>query len=75
VEYVEIKFDFEVDGVILHDVKGLCCPTCREEQFTPKQVKDIEKRLNKLQNPRYFQQIHLETKFNEKSSAKRKQFF
>jgi len=45
VEYIEIEFDFESDGIILHDVKALCCPNCREEQFTTKQLEDIEKRL------------------------------
>jgi hypothetical protein len=48
VEYVEIEFDFEVDGLILRDVKGLQCPTCGEEQFTSKQVEDIGKRLSDL---------------------------
>jgi hypothetical protein len=52
VEYVEIEFDFEVDNVILHNVKALRCPTCQEEQFTPKQVEDIKKRLTSLERPR-----------------------
>ena len=45
VEYIKIKFDFEVNGIILHDVEALRCPTCREEQFTAKQLENIEKRL------------------------------
>jgi len=50
VEYVEVEFDFEVDGVILHNVKALRCPACEEEQFTPEQVEAIKKRINEL-NP------------------------
>lgn len=46
VEYVEVEFDFEVDGVVLHNVKALCCPSCEEEQFTPEQVKAILKRIS-----------------------------
>ncbi len=46
VEYVEVEFDFEVDGVILHNVKALRCPVCKEEVFTPEQVEDIRKRVN-----------------------------
>jgi hypothetical protein len=45
VEYVEVEFDFEVDGVILHNVKALRCPGCREEAFTPQQIDAIQKRL------------------------------
>ena len=47
-EYVEIEFDFEVEGLILRGIKGLQCPICRVEQFTSKQVEDIEKRLSDL---------------------------
>ncbi|MGZ4850487.1 MAG: hypothetical protein ACXV2C_03800 [Candidatus Bathyarchaeia archaeon] len=46
VEYVEIEFDFEVDGVVLHNVKALRCPACREEQFTPEQIAAIAKRVS-----------------------------
>jgi hypothetical protein len=46
VEYTEVEFDFEVDGVILHDVKALRCPACNEETFTPEQVEAIRKRVN-----------------------------
>lgn len=46
VEYVEVKFDFEVDGVILHNVKALRCPACKEEAFTPEQVEAIRKRIS-----------------------------
>jgi autonomous glycyl radical cofactor GrcA len=46
VEYVEVEFDFEVDGVILHNVKALRCPTCEEEVFTPEQYEAIRKRVS-----------------------------
>jgi len=46
VEYVEIEIDFEVDGVILHNVKALQCPACKEEVFTPEQVEAIRKRIS-----------------------------
>lgn len=46
VEYVEVEFDFEVDGTILHNVKALRCPECEEEVFTPEQVESIMKRTN-----------------------------
>jgi hypothetical protein len=46
VEYVEVEFDFEVDGIILHNVKALRCPACQEELFTPKQVEAIKSRIN-----------------------------
>ena len=45
VEYVEVEFDLEVDGVILHNVKALKCPACEEELFTPKQLEAISKRI------------------------------
>jgi YgiT-type zinc finger domain-containing protein len=45
VEYVEIDIDFEVDGVILHNVKALRCPACEEEAFTPEQLEVIRKRI------------------------------
>jgi hypothetical protein len=44
VEYIEVEFDFELNGIVLHNVKALRCPTCREEVFTPEQVEDIRKR-------------------------------
>ena len=43
-EFVEVEFDLEFDGVILHNVKALRCPTCHEEVFTPEQVEAIRKR-------------------------------
>jgi YgiT-type zinc finger domain-containing protein len=46
VEYVEVEFDFEVDGVILNNVKALRCPACEEEVFTPQQVEEIRKRIS-----------------------------
>jgi hypothetical protein len=46
VEYIEVEFDFEVDGVVLEKVKALKCPACEEEVFTPKQVEEIRKRIN-----------------------------
>jgi hypothetical protein len=44
VEYVEVEFDTEFDGVILHDVKALRCPSCKEEVFTEEQQDIINKR-------------------------------
>jgi hypothetical protein len=46
VEYVEVEFDFEVDGVVLHNVKALRCPACEEEVFTPEQYEAIRKRIS-----------------------------
>jgi hypothetical protein len=46
VEYVEVEFDLEVDGVVLHDVKALKCPACEEEVFTPQQVEAIKKKTH-----------------------------
>jgi hypothetical protein len=45
VEYVEVEFDFEVDGVVLHNVKALRCPECKDERFTPEQYEAIKKRI------------------------------
>ena len=44
VEYVEVEFDLEVDGFILHNVKAIRCPACEEELFTPQQYETIRKR-------------------------------
>jgi hypothetical protein len=46
VEYVEVQFDFEVDGVVLHDVKALRCPRCEEEVFSPQQQEEVQKRID-----------------------------
>ena len=46
VEYVEVEFDMEVDGIILHKVRALRCPGCEEELFTPQQVEAIKKRIS-----------------------------
>jgi hypothetical protein len=46
VEYVEVEFDLELDGVILHNVKALRCPACEEEAFTPEQYEAIRKRIS-----------------------------
>jgi hypothetical protein len=43
VEFVEVEFDFEVDGVVLPNVKALRCPACKEERFTPEQYEAIRK--------------------------------
>lgn len=48
VEYIEVEFDLEVDGVVLHDVKALRCPACAEEVFTPQQVEAIKERVGKM---------------------------
>ncbi len=47
VELIEAEVDFEVDGVILHNVKVLRCPVCQEEQFTPQQQQAIEEQLRR----------------------------
>jgi hypothetical protein len=46
VEFVEVEFDFEFDGVVLHNVKALKCPSCEEEAFTPEQMEAIMKRVS-----------------------------
>jgi hypothetical protein len=46
VEYVEVEFDLEVDGVILHNVSALRCPACNAEVFTPQQYEAIKKRIS-----------------------------
>ncbi len=46
VEYIEVEFDFEVDGIVLHNVKALRCPACSEELFTPEQVDAITVQIN-----------------------------
>ncbi|MGO8805218.1 MAG: hypothetical protein ACLQO7_01245 [Candidatus Bathyarchaeia archaeon] len=45
VECIEVEFDFEVDGIVLHNVKALKCPACQEERFSPEQVAAIAKRI------------------------------
>jgi hypothetical protein len=51
VEYVEVEFDLEVDGVVLHNVKALRCPACQEERFTPEQYAEIAKRISDSTEP------------------------
>jgi YgiT-type zinc finger domain-containing protein len=51
VEYVEVEFDFEFEGVVLHNVKALRCPACEEEVFTPEQYDAIRKRISDLTEP------------------------
>jgi hypothetical protein len=46
IEYVEVEFDCEVDGVVVRNVKALRCPNCKEEVFTPQQQETIQKRIN-----------------------------
>ena len=46
IEYLEVEFDFEVDGVVLHNVKALRCPACDEEVFTPEQYETIKKKIS-----------------------------
>jgi hypothetical protein len=46
VEYIEIEFDFEYDGIILHNVKALRCPACKEEAFTLEQYEEIKKKIS-----------------------------
>ena len=45
VEYVEVEFDAEFDGVILHHVKALRCPLCNEEVFTDEQQNAVNNRI------------------------------
>jgi hypothetical protein len=45
VEYLEVTFDCEFDGVVLHDVKALRCPRCEEEVFSPEQQEEIRKKI------------------------------
>jgi hypothetical protein len=46
VEYVEVEFDCEVDGVLLEGVKALRCPCCKEEVFSPEQQQEIQRRIS-----------------------------
>jgi hypothetical protein len=46
VEYVQVEFDLEVDGVVLRNVRALMCPSCKEEIFAPEHYEEIIKRLN-----------------------------
>ncbi len=50
VEYVEVEFDLEVDGIILDNVKALKCPECNEELFTPEQYETIARRIKSSTN-------------------------
>ncbi|MCW4000851.1 MAG: hypothetical protein NWE93_11480 [Candidatus Bathyarchaeota archaeon] len=45
VEYMEVEFDCEVDGVVLHNVKALRCPRCQQEALTPQQQQDLQQQL------------------------------
>lgn len=51
IEYVEIEFDMEVDGIILYNVKALKCPECEEELFTPQQHEVIKKKIDDSTEP------------------------
>lgn len=51
VEYAEVEFDLEVDGVILHNVKALQCPSCKQELFTPEQQEQIRRGVNDSTKP------------------------
>ncbi len=45
IEYLEVQFDFEIDGIVLRDVKALRCPLCKEEVFSPEQQETIIKKI------------------------------
>jgi len=45
IEYLEVQFDFEVDGIVLRNVKALRCPLCEEEVFSPEQQEIIMKKI------------------------------
>jgi hypothetical protein len=49
VEYIETGADLEIDGTILHNIKVLRCPSCQDEQFTPEQQAEIERKLSTTQ--------------------------
>ena len=51
VEYLEVEVDFEDGGTVLHDVKVLRCPTCKEEVFTPEQYDTIRARIRSAVQP------------------------
>lgn len=51
VEYVEVEFAFEFDGIILDNVRALRCPVCQEEHFTPEQYNTIQERLRNSSSP------------------------
>lgn len=51
VEFIEVEVDFDVDGVVLRNVKVFRCPVCQEEQFTPAQLEAIEERLRSKIEP------------------------
>ena len=51
VKYIEIEFDFEIDGIVLQNVKALKCPICQEELFTPEQYETIQKRIRTSNRP------------------------
>ena len=46
IEYDEVMFDCEVDGIVLRDVKALRCPNCEVEIFSPDQQEIIRKRIS-----------------------------
>jgi hypothetical protein len=45
VELLKVEVDFDVNGVVLRDVKVLRCPVCQDEQFSPEQLDAVEVRL------------------------------
>jgi YgiT-type zinc finger domain-containing protein len=47
VEYVEIEFDMEVDGIVIHNVRALKCPGCNEEVFTSEQQEEVRRQITK----------------------------
>jgi len=48
VDYESVRTTYEQFGVILKDVKALCCPVEGEELFTLEQVEAIRMRIAKL---------------------------
>ncbi len=42
----------EVEGIILHKIKALRCPECKEELFTPQQYEIIQKRIDDPAQPK-----------------------
>lgn len=51
IKYEEVEVDFEYGDIILHKVKALRCPKCRDALFTPQQYGVIRERLRSVVQP------------------------
>ena len=45
IELVEVDVDFQIEDIVLSNVKILRCPLCEEELFTPEQLDAINERI------------------------------